>query len=228
MAAIFEVRELSKKFRDGHSNVQALKDVSFSLREGESLAVVGSSGSGKSTLLHLLGGLDRPDSGEIVVAGKNLNKMSEAEINNFRNKTIGFIFQFFYLHEYLNTLENVMLPMQISGGKTKDAKKRAEKLLERVGLSERLKHYPHELSGGEMQRAAVARALINQPRLILADEPTGNLDADNSAKVLEMFDEIKKEGVSIVTVTHDNKVSSHFDRIVRMEKGKITSEGKTK
>lgn len=220
MANIIEVKNLTKVYKDGSSKVKALDSISFNLPEKESLAIIGSSGSGKTTLLHILGGLENPTSGDVIVAGKKIDKLKEREQTTYRNKTIGFVFQFFYLIDYLNALDNVAVPLILSGSSKKLARQKAMKLLEKVGLVERAYHFPNQLSGGEMQRVAVARSLANDPKLILADEPTGNLDKENAERVLKILEEIMASGVSVVVITHDKSVSDRFKNVLKLNKGK--------
>lgn len=216
------MHNVTKSYRDGSSKILALNNISFNLPEGESMAIIGSSGSGKTTLLHILGGLDKPNSGEVRINNQILNKLNDNELSKFRNKTIGFVFQFFYLQDYLTARENVALPLILAGENTKRSLEKAEMLLNQVGLSHRFNHYPNEISGGEMQRIAVARALIHDPKIILADEPTGNLDKENAENILNIFDEIAKTGVSVVVITHDNWISKRFKNVLRLNKGVIT------
>lgn len=220
MPNIIEVKNLTKVYKDGSSKVKALDSISFNLPEKESLAIIGSSGSGKTTLLHILGGLENPTSGDVIVAGKKIDKLKEKEQTTYRNKTIGFVFQFFYLIDYLNALDNVAVPLILSGTSKKLARQKAMKLLEKVGLVERAYHFPNQLSGGEMQRVAVARSLANDPKLILADEPTGNLDKENAERVLKILEEIMASGVSVVVITHDKSVSDRFKNVLKLNKGK--------
>lgn len=222
MSNIIELAAVSKAYGgSGTKRVEALQELTFDLPQGESLAIIGTSGSGKSTLLHLLGGLDTPTSGTVVVAGQEVHKLRDKQLAKFRNQTIGFIFQFFNLHDYLTAEENVVLPQILAGKKTSVAKQRARELLDRVGLSDRLHHKPKQMSGGEMQRVAIARALANEPKLILADEPTGNLDKENADRILEIFDQIASTGVSIVTITHDETISNQFKNKLKLHKGKL-------
>lgn len=222
MSKVIEVKNLTKTFRDGDAKVNALHNISFELNEGENLAIIGTSGSGKTTLLHLLGGLEKSSEGDIFLVGKSISSMNDKALSKFRNQTIGFVFQFFYLLEYLTAKENVALPAIIKTGKRKASLKKAEELLEAVGLSHRMNHYPNQISGGEMQRIAVARALINDPKIILADEPTGNLDKENAERILNIFDEISKQkGVSVVVITHDNWISQKFENVLKLDKGKL-------
>ncbi|MBU1868310.1 ABC transporter ATP-binding protein [Patescibacteria group bacterium] len=223
MKKLIEVDNLTKVYGKGDSKTVVLKDLSFDLDSGESLCVIGPSGSGKSTLLHILGGLDNPTSGKVSINGQLLNELNDKELSTFRNKTIGFVFQFFYLQDYLTAKENVILPAKIASGNPSGVEDRAMELLRMVGLGHRLDHYPNEMSGGEMQRVAIARALINTPRLLLADEPTGNLDKDNADKVIEILDEIHERGVSVILVTHDEKLGKKFDTSFHVEKGVLVN-----
>ncbi len=223
MADIIRVEKVSKVYQDGDRLVKALDNVSLTVPEGESVAIVGASGSGKSTLLQLIGGLDTPTTGEITVHGQKLAGLSDEALSSFRNKTIGFVFQFFHLHDYLTAQENVALPLQIGGGNGLDAMERAAEMLKLVGLADRASHKPKQMSGGEMQRVAIARALANNPRVILADEPTGNLDKANALGVLDAFDEIARSGVSVVIITHDETIRQRFSRVVRLDKGALVT-----
>lgn len=218
MKNCIEVRELSKEYQDGAATVRALKNISFRLPSGESLGVFGSSGSGKTTLLQLIGGLESPTSGEVIVDGQALGTLSDNELSAFRNRTIGFVFQFFYLQEYLSALENVMLPALLSGDTSPKTEARARELLAQFGLADKMKQRPNSLSGGEMQRVAIARALINQPKLILADEPTGNLDRENAELILDVFEEVARSGVSVVIITHDESLRERFRNTIHLTK----------
>ncbi|MFA6391524.1 MAG: ABC transporter ATP-binding protein [Patescibacteria group bacterium] len=225
MANIIEAKGLTRKYQDGDSITSAVNNVSISLPEGESIAIIGTSGSGKTTLLQLLGGLDYPTSGEVFVDGKSLNSLNDNELSHFRNKTIGFVFQFFHLQDYLTAKENVALPMIIAGKDSETAYLRAEKLLEQVGLSHRVNHTPKKMSGGEMQRVAIARALANEPKIIMADEPTGNLDKANAKNVLEVLDHIAESGVSVLMITHDEQMSHRYQHVLHLDKGNIKQKG---
>lgn len=219
MEKIFELKNVSKKYKNGKRFTEAVKGISFSLKEGESTAIVGPSGSGKSTLLNLIGGLEKPTTGEVFVAGKNIVELSDAELSKFRNRTIGFIFQFFNLQDYLFAYENVMLPMLLGGVDSKLAKEKAMALLDKVGLLKRADYYPNQLSGGEMQRIAIARSLANDPRILLADEPTANLDRSSADNVLDIIDGIRENGMSVVMITHDISVSKRFDNVINIHDG---------
>jgi lipoprotein-releasing system ATP-binding protein len=206
--ALVEVQNLFKSFRSGEETLGILRGVSLSIDAGTTAAVTGRSGSGKSTLLNILGGLDRCDSGAVLVAGADITRLSETHLTAYRSRRVGFIFQFHYLLKDFSALENVMIPGYIAGMKKNDALEKARALLVDVGLQARLQHYPSQLSGGERQRVAVARAMINSPDLILADEPTGNLDGENSAQVAELlYREAEKWGKTLVVVTHDEAVA---------------------
>ncbi|MBR2365379.1 MAG: ABC transporter ATP-binding protein, partial [Lentisphaeria bacterium] len=208
---------ISKSFQLSSRKIQVLKDVSFSLPAGEWTALCGASGSGKTTLLDLLGGLSRPDTGKVWINGTDLAALSSGSAVNFRRKNIGFVFQSYHMLPELTICENVMLPALLDGQNRKDVKDRSLALLERMGLAHRFHHRPNELSGGEQQRAAIARSLINSPSLILADEPTGNLDSVTGRGILQLFQEIHQEGVTIVMVTHDHFVASLADRIIELK-----------
>jgi ABC-type lipoprotein export system ATPase subunit len=219
---ILEVKQLTKKYKDGEIEVTALNNVSFALPEGFDLAILGPSGSGKTTLLQLAGGLDTMTSGDVIISGQSIKNMTDTEISDFRNKTMGFIFQMINLHDFFTAKENVMLPMLVEGMDRDDADAKALKLLEKVGLSHRANHLPRQLSGGEQQRVAVARALANDPKLIFADEPTGKLDKANSQMVIEILESLSKEnGMSVVMITHDENIAKRFSRVIRLENGVV-------
>lgn len=215
---------LSKSYKVGKQQVAALRNVSLEIRQGEFVAFTGPSGSGKSTLLQLIGGLDKPSEGKVTIDGHDLTKLNDRALSNFRNKTIGFVFQFFYLQPFLNLKTNLTVPAIFARTNRKDRQEAAEKLAEAVDLDDRLMHLPKELSGGQMQRAAIARALLNKPKLILADEPTGNLDSANGRAIVELFEKVRKEfGTTIIVVTHDPKVAMHADREITLKDGEIVS-----
>jgi lipoprotein-releasing system ATP-binding protein len=226
-STLLSCRDLKKRYRMGGEDLQVLSGVNLSVAPGQWLAVLGSSGSGKSTLLHLLGGLDRPDSGEVVFQGQSVFDQPDRAVNRYRNKMVGFVFQFYHLLPELSALENVLVSGMIDRGPIAwlrdrgQVKKEALELLERLGLSHRLKHRPAKLSGGERQRVAIARALINRPALLLADEPTGNLDSTTGQAILKVFQEFHKAGQSIVMVTHDAKVAAMADKQVVLESGRL-------
>lgn len=222
MGNILEVKKLTKKYKDGDIEVTALDNVSFALPEGFDLAILGPSGSGKTTLLQLAGGLDTMTSGDVIVSGQSIKNMSDSEISDFRNQTMGFIFQMINLHDFFTAKENVMLPMLVAGMDRADAEEKSLKLLERVGLSHRANHLPRQLSGGEQQRVAVARALANDPKIIFADEPTGKLDKTNSKMVIDILESLSKDnGMSVIMITHDENIAKRFSRIIRLENGSV-------
>ncbi|MBB6430279.1 ABC transporter ATP-binding protein [Algisphaera agarilytica] len=224
--AILETRGLGRTFTEGGRELRVLDGVDTSIAVGEKLAILGRSGSGKSTLLHLIGGLDTPTEGQILYRGTSLHELPEKEIDAYRRTHVGLVFQFYHLLPELNAVENVLIGGLIAeDGRTKSAiKQRAESLLERVGLKDRMKHRPAKLSGGERQRVAIARALINEPDVLLADEPTGNLDADTGRSILELFHELHAEGQTMVLVTHDDKVAEAADRVVTLVNGRLAAD----
>jgi len=220
---VLECRALSRRFTEGGNVLEVLKDVNFSVRPAERVAIVGASGSGKTTLLQILGGLDTPDDGEVFVGGEAMHGGNETSRGELRNRYIGFVYQFHHLLPEFTAEENVAMPLMIRGVPRPDAIAEAGQLLDRVGLGERLTHKPGELSGGERQRAAVARALITRPALVLADEPTGNLDAGNGEHVLKLMLELNDElRTSLVIVTHDHTIAARMDRVVVLEDKTLT------
>ncbi|MGO3702134.1 MAG: ABC transporter ATP-binding protein [Candidatus Saccharimonadales bacterium] len=220
--AFISAEKLSKQYKVGRQKVLAVSNVSLEINEGEFVAIVGASGSGKSTLLHLLGGLDKPSSGTIFVDGVRLTKLSDRKLSRFRNRTIGFVFQSFYLQPYLNVRKNIEVAAMPNRLKRKTRAYRAERLASAVGLKSRLAHKPSELSGGQIQRVAIARALLNQPSIILADEPTGNLDSTNSEAIVALFKTLQKElGATVVIATHDHDIAAQADRIITVKDGAL-------
>ena len=218
---------LHKSYRMGATQVKVLKGLDLAVERGEFVAIIGASGSGKSTLLHILGALDKPNRGVVEFEGRDLGRQSGRELNRFRNKMVGFVFQFYHLLDELNVLENVFLPAMASKsivgwlGCRKWAKNRAGELLVRLGLGERAGHKPYQLSGGERQRVAIARALMNEPRLLLADEPTGNLDSATGNGILDILEELNRAGQTVVMVTHDERIARRAGRIITLGDGKI-------
>ena len=220
--SILHCRQLTKRYDQGGLHVEVLKGVNLNINIGERVAIMGASGSGKSTLLHLLGGLEKASSGEVVLDGVNINQVSAAKLAKLRNKSLGFIYQSHHLLGEFTVLENVAMPLLIGGESVKQASVRASELLKRVGLGHRIEHKPGELSGGERQRAAVARALINKPCLILADEPTGNLDSKTAHQVYQLMLELNQElNVSFLVVTHDHELAARIGKVLHMEDGLI-------
>jgi len=218
---VLECMGLSRVYGDGDRLVTVLQDVNLSLCAGEKIAVIGASGSGKSTLLNLLGGLDNPTSGRVLMAGRDLAALSERELCQLRNRRLGFVYQFHHLLPEFDARENVAMPLLIGGLKRAEAWRRAAAMLERVGMSHRLDHRPGQLSGGERQRVAIARALVGSPDCVLMDEPTGNLDPHSASQVLELIDELGQESAAFVVVTHDPAIARQMNRILELRDGRL-------
>ena len=229
LSCLLEAVDVHRTYRLGRVDVPVLRGANLHIEEGEWVSVHGASGSGKSTLLHLLGGLDQPDagSGPIRFEGRPLGDLSPRELNRFRNASVGFVFQFYHLLPELTVLENTLLPCLIACGRLqwwrrrKDLRRRAHELLERLGLGHRLEHRPKELSGGERQRVAIGRALVNRPRLLLADEPSGNLDEHTGGEILDVLADVHRDGLTMVIVTHDRSIADRADRIVTLQDGVV-------
>jgi putative ABC transport system ATP-binding protein len=225
MKEVVNVQQVSKVYRMGEVDLQALNGVSLKILPSENVSIIGPSGSGKSTLLHLMGCLDRPTSGKIYIDGVDTSKLNSNKLAEIRRNKIGFVFQFFYLIPTLNALENVELPMMFAGVGERERRERAEELLELVNLKSRMKHRPAELSGGERQRVAIARALANNPKIVLADEPTGNLDSASGKEIIDLLKRLNEEkGVTLVIVTHDPYIASIMERTIYLKDGRIVKE----
>ncbi len=222
LAPLIAVHQLTKNYQTGASDLPVLRGVSFDIQSGEAVCLLGASGAGKSTLLQILGTLDRPTSGEVLYRGQNLFKLDDESLADFRNQKMGFVFQFHHLIQELTALENVMLPALIANEEKESSREKALSWLQFMGLSERHNHYPHQLSGGELQRVAIARALIKNPEVLFADEPTGNLDSENSKKIQELFFELRKKlGLTLIVVTHDLQFSNLFTRVFNVKDGRL-------
>ncbi|MEQ9308703.1 MAG: ABC transporter ATP-binding protein [Balneolaceae bacterium] len=225
MSNILQVNNLTREFKSGSKVLTVVNNINFGIEEGTSCAIVGPSGSGKTTLLGLCAGLDRPNSGEVILRGVNLNPLSEDERASVRNQHVGFVFQTFQLVPTLTAIENVMVPLELRGEATKKVRVRAKELLEEVGLGDRTHHYPTQLSGGEQQRVAIARAFINQPKILFADEPTGNLDTETGEYIEKLiFDLNEKQATTLVLVTHDLELADKCDRIIKIKNGYVDAD----
>jgi len=223
---IIEISDLRKVYQMGQTEVHALAGVTFDVLENEYIAIMGPSGSGKSTLMNMIGCLDTPSSGDYVLNGSNVSNMDDAELAEVRNREIGFVFQTFNLLPRTTCLANAELPLIYSGMKSADRKARAKDVLSKVGLGDRIDHKPNELSGGQRQRVAIARALVNNPSIILADEPTGNLDTKTGEEIMMLFEELYRQGNTIIVVTHEQEIADHARRIIRLRDGVIESDNK--
>lgn len=228
MSNVIEIRNIIRDFPLGQETVHVLKGIDLDIESGDYIAIMGPSGSGKSTLMNLLGCLDTPTSGSYILNGKDVSKMSDDELAEIRNHEIGFVFQTFNLLPRTTALENVALPMIYAGMSKKDRTKRAEEVLKDVGLADRMDHKPNQLSGGQRQRVAVGRALVNNPSIILADEPTGNLDSKTSEEIMDLLDDIHKNGNTVIVVTHEEDIAAKAHRIIRLMDGMIDSDTRNK
>lgn len=221
---IIKLDNITKIYDTGAERVKALKNINLGIKKGEFVAIIGSSGSGKSTMMNILGCLDVANEGKYFLDGIDISLLNDNEIAEIRNKKIGFVFQSFNLLSKLTALENVEVPMVYSGIKIKDRQKRAFEALERVGLADRVRHRPNELSGGQKQRVAIARSLVNNPKVILADEPTGNLDSNSEKEIMDIFKKLNEEGVTVIMVTHEPEIAAQCKRIVTFKDGIVTSD----
>jgi len=220
--AILECKNLVKTFIDGHRKVAVLHDLDWTVDTSDLIGIIGASGSGKSTLLHLLGGLDKPTSGQVLVNGQDIHQMTTNQLAEMRNRDIGFVYQFHHLLMEFSALENVMMPLLLQGIKRKEATERAQRVLEKVGLSERVEHRPSELSGGERQRVAIARALVTNPKIVLADEPTGNLDQQTAAEIFNLIKQLNQQiDTCFVMVTHDLEIAKKMEKVYRLNNGHL-------
>ena len=223
---IIQIRDIKRIYKMGQTEVRALNGVSFDVKKNEYIAIMGPSGSGKSTLMNIIGCLDTPTEGDYILNDQNVSELEDSELAEVRNREIGFVFQTFNLLPRTDCLSNVELPLIYSGMKTSERRRRAIATLERVGLGDRLDHKPNELSGGQRQRVAIARALVNQPSILLADEPTGNLDSKTGDEIMALFEELHRAGNTIILVTHEQEIAEHAYRIVRLRDGLIESDEK--
>lgn len=222
MAVAVEIKNLTKTYKLGDEVLNALENVNCTIQVGEFIAITGPSGSGKSTLANIIGGLDRPTTGSVLVDGSDLSHISDRQLSDYRNHHIGFVFQSFNLQGNQTALENVMLPLVFSRMKSRERKNRAKECLEAVGLGDRLKHTPAQLSGGQRQRVAIARALAVKPSIILADEPTGNLDSARGSEIMKLLTELNGQGITLIVITHDMSIAKQADRIMQIRDGKIS------
>jgi putative ABC transport system ATP-binding protein len=225
---MLQVRNLIKTYKTGDFEFTALNNINLKIGKGEFTSIMGASGSGKSTLMNILGCLDKMNSGEYILNGQDISILNDNELAYIRNKEIGFVFQSFNLIPRISLLDNVQLPMMYAGIPAKERKQKALYALEKVGLSDRINHLPNEISGGQKQRAAIARAIVNSPAVLMADEPTGNLDSKSSEDIMKIFQDLNNEGATILMVTHENDIASHTNRIVRFRDGEILSDSLVK
>ncbi len=224
MTTVVEMKNVAKYFGEGSSKVKALDGVDLTINEGEFVAIVGPSGSGKSTMMNLIGCLDRPTSGKVKIAGEDLSKLNDKKLTSLRNLAIGFVFQSFFLLPKTDALDNVATPLFYRGVSSKEARKKAMQMLSKLGLADRHSHQSTQLSGGQQQRVAIARALVTEPSLILADEPTGALDSNTGKQVMDLFQELNKEGKTIVLITHDLDIAAKAKRRITLKDGKVVSD----
>lgn len=221
---MIEINEVSKVYKMGKEKVVALNNVSLKINKGEFVAIIGPSGSGKSTLMHIVGGLDSPTTGTVSIEGNDISRLKDKQLSKYRNEKIGFVFQAFNLENSQTALENVMMPLIFAGVSKKERKERALKALEQVGLKDLAKHKPNEMSGGQRQRVSIARALVNDPEIIFADEPTGNLDSKAGENIMELFKEINAKGFTVIMVTHNPEEANKARRVVKIKDGEIISD----
>ena len=226
MSELLKANAVFKNFKVGSRSLQVLKGIDLSLDKGDALCIVGGSGAGKSTLLHILGGLDRPSQGSVFFKGQNISSKSDDEMARFRSRSVGFVFQFHHLLQEFSALENVAMPARLCGESKRSAQGKAQSLLAELGLRDRVHHFPSQLSGGEQQRVAIARALIQGPEILMADEPTGNLDSENDLRIQDLFFELKNSlGLTLLVVTHNNQFAARFPRVLKMKDGQwVNSE----
>jgi len=221
---LIDLRQVTKIYHMGEVDVVALREVNLSIEEGGFIAIMGASGSGKSTLMNLLGCLDRPTTGQYFLAGRDVARLSRNDLAGVRNQVLGFVFQNFNLLSRTSAVDNVGLPLQYAGVPPRERRQRAEEALRQVGLGDRLRHHPNQLSGGQQQRVAVARALVTKPKLILADEPTGNLDSQTSIEIMALFQELWRSGITIIVVTHEQDIAEYASRVVTLRDGRVVSD----